>query len=80
MTIKVEVEVYGELAELDEFKKGTRSMVLSEHSTLEDLLDELNLKYKLNFYTFIINGQKENLRENLKDGDKVKIIPVLGGG
>jgi len=80
VTIKVEVEVYGELAELDEFKKGTRSMVLSEHSTLEDLLDELNLKYKLNFYTFIINGQKENLRENLKDGDKVKIIPVLGGG
>jgi sulfur carrier protein ThiS len=52
---------------------------LEDGLTPEHLIDLLKIPQKLKMVAYV-NGKRRGLREELNDGDEVKLATLLGGG
>lgn len=90
MTIKLEIELlppYREKAD-----SGKHSLELEEALTLRQLARHLSRQWKerLNFALiddkklltaeFMVNGRHASLEQVTEDGDRITVIPYIGGG
>jgi len=59
------------------FKGGT--LELDEGATVADLLAQLDIK-RPEVGVIVINGESGTAKRRLQAGDKVTLIPIIGGG
>jgi len=78
----IKVKAYGDLKEfLDINKSEFRCIEIKNNSSLRELIDMFNIPEEyINFHTFLVNGRYAKMEDDLSDGDRVVIIPVVGGG
>lgn len=87
MVIKVEVNFLAHIAE----ELGVRKLVINTKNTLPEAISEIEratgfpLSSKLESgYGILVNGRSYQLMQKeklvLKEGDKIAILPTLGGG
>ena len=55
------------------------NLSIPEHLTIQDLISHLNLPERLG-KVFLVNGHPQDIEYALREGDEVKILPILGGG
>ena len=55
-------------------------MDLPEGTTLQDLLEELEITLDLEELLLVINGKQARLDQRLVDQDEVQLIPAMSGG
>lgn len=77
--IKINLQLYSILREkLPQDAKGQAVLQLNHGTSLQDLLDELEITRKV---VISVNDDHESdLSRRLKDGDRVKIFSSIGGG
>ena len=77
--IKITLQLYSVLRDkLPAESKGRAELHLNDGSSLQDLLNELEITRKV---VISINGDHESeMSRQLQDGDRVKIFSSIGGG
>jgi len=77
--MKIKIELMGALADYHpDSKHGFFEFNIGEKSTIDDLLELLNIKRKVNF---AVNGDEEKDMEYLlSEGDEVIFFTVISGG
>jgi sulfur carrier protein ThiS len=77
--IKINLQLYSILREkLPQDAKGQAVLQLNHGTSLQDLLDELEITRKV---VISVNDDHESdLSRRLQDGDRVKIFSSIGGG
>lgn len=76
--MKITVSFLGGLDRLADI--GEKEVVkLPDNSTIRDLINKFGISEK-NARFFIVNGNSQNLNYTLKDGDQIRIFPLMGGG
>jgi molybdopterin converting factor small subunit len=58
---------------------ANRGQVTTTAATVKELLDEIRIPKDQAALVFV-NEKRASLESELRDGDKIKIFPVLGGG
>jgi len=79
--MKIQTHLYASLTKYLPYKALNKSCIIEmpDHSTVRDLIAELNLPIHLVKLIFV-NGIHANANAELKDGDRVGIFPAVGGG
>jgi molybdopterin synthase sulfur carrier subunit len=76
MTIRVQVHLYSTL-------RGNRfdedAIELREGATVTDLLDKLGLALE-EVGTVMVNAKSGTFQQTLKPGDRIALLPEIGGG
>jgi molybdopterin converting factor small subunit len=78
---KIEVRLYANLRDLNPEvgKEGELSVSLNDNSNVSALIDKLKLPRK-EISLVMVNGKHQKDDFILKDGDRVGIFPLIGGG
>ena len=78
----IKVKAYGDLKDFLEINKNEFKRVeIKNNSSLKELIDIFNIPEEyINFHAFLVNGRYAKMEDDLSDGDRVVIIPVVGGG
>jgi molybdopterin converting factor small subunit len=80
--MNIEVKLFFDLAKYlppEASKSNSVSISLKEGSTIQELIDKLNLPPKMT-KVILVNGIKPKNETKLKDGDLVAIFPPMAGG
>ncbi|MCL5074542.1 MAG: MoaD/ThiS family protein [Chloroflexi bacterium] len=77
--MKISIRLFGDLRRFLAPGQDTLEVVLSEGSTVHDLIRTLNLPHG-EIWVVSINGTLATREQDLKDGDKVEIFAPVGGG
>jgi len=77
----VEVRLYASLRRYyPELKGGeSLSLALDDNANLENLLDKLKVPRK-EITIVMVNGRREAASYLLRDGDRIGVFPLVGGG
>jgi len=75
--VRVEVRLFAYLRKL--FPGGFHDIELAEESTLEDIINVLELTEEKSLI-IMVNGRREEITKTLRDGDRIGIFPPVGGG
>ena len=77
--MKINLELMGPLVDfLPDSDKGKATLTLNNDSTINDMLDKLQIKRKV---VVAVNGDEEKgLDHVLIDGDEVLVFTVISGG
>ena len=78
---KIEVRLYANLRDLhpEAGKEGELTVSLNDNSNVSALIGKLNLPRK-EISLVMVNGKHQKDDFVLKDGDRVGIFPLIGGG
>jgi molybdopterin converting factor small subunit len=78
--LKIEVRLYATLrAFIPEALNGILSINMSEESTVEDLLNQIQID-KNEVHMLMVNGTSSSFTQILREGDRVGLFPPVGGG
>ena len=77
MMIKIELRLFADLSKY--LPKNSESFQINNNASIEQLLLKLGINKDRAKIVFI-NGIKKDLKECLKQGDRVGIFPPVGGG
>lgn len=79
--MKIELHLYASLAKYlpPEAKYKTLIMDIDKNSTIRDIIEQMNIDEK-SVKLIFLNGIHADVRNRLKDGDRIGIFPPVGGG
>lgn len=79
--MKIELHLYASLAKYlpPEAKCKTLIMDIDKNSTIRDIIEQMNIDEK-SVKLIFLNGIHADVRNRLKDGDRIGIFPPVGGG
>ena len=79
--MKVEVRLFANLAKLlpPGSQKKRATMTIKKGTTVDDLLDKLNIPPKIT-NIIMVNGVHRDRKTELKEGDVVSVFPPIAGG
>ena len=79
--MKVEVRLFANLAKLlpPGSQKKRANVTVRKGTTVEELLDRLNVPLKIT-NIIMVNGVHKNRETELKEGDVVSVFPPIAGG
>jgi sulfur carrier protein ThiS len=64
---------------LKEYGPAHTSLTITPGQTVREVLEELGLKPEL-VAMVMVNGRQKSKDHPLQPGDKVKLVPIVGGG
>ena len=76
MTMRVRVSLYSALC-IDRFAEA--EVELTEGATISDLLEKLDLPFQ-DIGIVMVNAHSGTFQQRLQPGDRITLIPPIGGG